>query len=145
MLGSLVFIGWAFATLFMPRLADIYGRKYVFLANQLLQSVAISVLIFTNSFKIAAGAMFCFGMCCSGRWNAAYIYLTEFLTEPKFKIMAPFLNMCAAYPIILSSFTYQILTKNTIYIEISALVLTVVFALICLFYMPETPKYMISW
>ena len=85
------------------------------------------------------------GICASGRWNVAYIYFAEFLTEPKFKVVAPFMNICAAYPIILSSLTFQFLTKYSIYYEIFALIVTVIFALACLFFMPETPKYLINW
>ena len=88
--------------------------------------------------------MFIFGVCCNGRWNVAYIYLTEFLTEQKIKVVAPWINVSAAYPIIISSFTFQFLTRNTLYYEITALTITILFALAVLLFMPETPKYLIS-
>ena len=88
--------------------------------------------------------MFLIGVCCNGRWNVAFIYLTEFLTEQKIKIVAPWINVCAAYPLFLSSLTFQLLTRNTVYYEITALTITVFFALAILLFMPETPKYLIS-
>ena len=106
--------------------------------------IAMGMLILGSSFKAALTAMFLFGVCCNGRWNVAYIYLTEFLTEKKIKIIAPWINVSAAYPLFLSSITFQFLTKNTIYYEIMALVLTIVFAIAVLLFMPETPKYLIS-
>ena len=36
LLGSAVFVGWAIGSLIIPRLADIYGRKYVLVCNQAL-------------------------------------------------------------------------------------------------------------
>ena len=34
LLGSQVFFGWTLSALFLPRLADLHGRKWVLLANQ---------------------------------------------------------------------------------------------------------------
>ena len=89
--------------------------------------------------------MFCLGICCTGRWNVTYIFLTEFITEAKFKVYAPWLNVTAAFPIILSSITFQFITKYTIYFEIFALITTVLAALACLILIPETPKFLIGW
>ena len=106
--------------------------------------IAMGMLILCSSFQAALSAMFFFGVCCNGRWNVAYIYLTEYLTEKRIKIVAPWINVCAAYPLFLSSLTFQLITKNTIYYEISALVITIFSTLAVLLFMPETPKYLIS-
>ena len=106
LLGSLIFLGWAFSSIWMSRLSDLYGRKPIYLTSYAMQTLAICALMFTTSFKVACAALFVLGMCCSGRWNVTYIYCFEFVTEEKFKTAAPFMNIVAAYPIVLSSLCF---------------------------------------
>ena len=67
MLGSMFFLGWAFTALFVPRLADIYGRKITFVCALLIQIPCIMVLILSHDVYLSMAALFIMGCCASGR------------------------------------------------------------------------------
>ena len=79
-LGSVFFLGNAISSLFVPRMADIYGRKWVLAANQSVQFIAMVFLVNTSSYKIASFLMFVLGLCATGRWAIGYVYFSELLT-----------------------------------------------------------------
>ena len=48
-MGSLVFAGWTFASLFVPRLADLYGRRLIFIINLVVQACIIGLIVVSKS------------------------------------------------------------------------------------------------
>lgn len=49
--GSSYFIGWVIAGIIIPRLGDIYGRKWLFIGSYILQCIAsIIILLSTNTY-----------------------------------------------------------------------------------------------
>ena len=100
----MIFLGWTLAALLIPRISDLYGRKRVFLVNMLVQLAAIILMIFCKSFALMSVALFVIGVCSSARWTVSYVYLMEFLTEPKIKTVGPFVNASAALAFIIGAF-----------------------------------------
>ena len=66
-LGAMFFIGYSISSLFAPRLADIYGRRIVFLINLTAQVVIQCALIFSTSFELTTVILLLLGLCASGR------------------------------------------------------------------------------
>ena len=72
------FIGWAIALLFLPRLADIYGRKKIFLAAISMVIAVMTVILVTTSLTVMIVAFFALGVASSVRVAVGYNYLIEF-------------------------------------------------------------------
>lgn len=68
-----VFLG----CLFIPRLADLYGRKGVYMVSMMCQAPVFLVLTFTHSLMVAYAAAFFFGLCVIGRVAAGFLLLME--------------------------------------------------------------------
>lgn len=66
-LGSATFFGWVITLTFVPRLSDMYGRKWIFVVGMVVQSIGFSVLMFTTRFWVAVAALFVNGLCCTVR------------------------------------------------------------------------------
>ena len=98
-LGSVFFLGNAISSLFVARLADIYGRKWVLAANQSVQFIAMIFFVNTTSYKIATFLMFVLGL-CSNRWAIGYVYFSELLTQKGIKIFCPLLDASTALTMI---------------------------------------------
>ena len=72
------FIGWAIALLFLPRLADIYGRKGIFLTATSMQVTLMTVGLMTTSLNLMIAVFFGLGVATSVRMAVGYNYLIEF-------------------------------------------------------------------
>lgn len=79
LLGSLQFVGWAISAVITPRLADIYGRKIIFLVSMGIQLFAIILILISRNWVFTAALMFIFGVGGVGRSSISYLYMQEFL------------------------------------------------------------------
>ena len=75
---SAYFVGWAIALLFLPRLADIYGRKKIFLAATSMNLTLMTVVLMTTSLNLMIATFFGLGVATSVRITVGYNYLIEF-------------------------------------------------------------------
>lgn len=83
LLGSLQFVGWAISAFITPRLADIYGRKIIFLVSMGIQLAALIGIYFSRNWIFTAVLMFIFGTGGVGRSSISYLYMQEFLPTNK--------------------------------------------------------------
>jgi MFS family permease len=74
-IGSILFVGWAAGSVVLPRLADIYGRKWIFLGSMMLNVVVGFVLIFSREIWLVMICQFFIGIIAVGRWTIGYIML----------------------------------------------------------------------
>ena len=144
LLGGTFFIGYSISSLFVPRLADLYGRRPVTLINLLAQVLLQCALVFSTSFTLSAILLLAMGLCASGRMQVSYVYLTEFLTETKTKRFGPFINASQLLPQVLASIAFKRVTRYTMFFELFALILTCVVLLLSACFLPESPKYLIN-
>ena len=79
MIGSSFFIGWCLSLLWIPRLADVYGRKNLFRIAQVIDFLLFTGMLLTNSLNVAIGIIFSIGFTTSIRLAAGYIYMLEFI------------------------------------------------------------------
>ena len=138
------FLGYSISSLFVPRLADLYGRRPVLLLNLLVQVVIQCALIFSTSFSLTSFLLFAMGLCASGRMQVSYVYLCEFLTETKTKRFGPFINASLLLPQVLASIAFKRITHYTMFFELFALILTGFVLIISTCFLPESPKYLIN-
>lgn len=105
MLGSTIFIGWCFTLPWLPRLSDMYSRKWFFVGGMLVDFALYTVLFFTSSIDWMIVVTTCFGMMTTVRINIAFVYMMELMPR---RLQS---NYCAAYNTIEGS----ILLLSTLY------------------------------
>ena len=75
MLGSAFFLGWTMFSIAIPRLADMYGRKVVYIGALMLQAPTIYGLIISHSVSLTTALLFVMGICAAGRVSVAFLYI----------------------------------------------------------------------
>lgn len=79
MLGSTVFIGWCATLPWLPRLSDVYSRKYIFMGGMFADLCLYIALFFTTSLDWMIVVTTCFGLVTTVRCNIGYVYMMELL------------------------------------------------------------------
>jgi MFS family permease len=83
LIGSMQFVGWAIASAILPRLSDIYGRKYILISSMVLQLASFIALFFSYNIHFTTGIMFFLGFSGVGRCSICFLLLMEFLPQAK--------------------------------------------------------------
>lgn len=92
MIGSTNFLGYAIGCIFIPRLADLYGRKKVFIICMWLQLAAYAGLYYSTSLDLTIGCFFALGLANVGRIANGVFYVCEFMPESSQGVICGFLN-----------------------------------------------------
>lgn len=79
LLGSLQFVGWALSAFITPRLADVYGRKIIFLVSMGIQLVSLIGIFISRNWVVTAILIFVFGTGGVGRSSISYLLMQEYL------------------------------------------------------------------
>ena len=79
--ASLLGSGFAFAhslfSLLTPKLADRFGRKWIFKLTRLYDCILVTVLLVTQNYALMLALCFGLGAATPGRLNVGSVYLTE--------------------------------------------------------------------
>jgi len=81
LIGSMFFVGTFIGSFILPRAADIYGRKPLFLLGLTLYIVVIIGLFFAKSLGMLYSLMFLGGISETGRYYVAYVYCVEMMPK----------------------------------------------------------------
>ena len=81
MIGSMFFVGTFSGSFILPRAADIYGRKPLFLIGLALYIVDVIFLYFAGSLWQLYLLMFLGGISETGRYYVAYVYCVELMPK----------------------------------------------------------------
>jgi len=104
----------------------------------------MTCLVVSKSYFQTAVLLFFLGMCAVGRWTITYIYLMEFMTEYHQKVVGPLTQSLAGLVFVFSTLMFDKLTKHIVYLEVGTVTVNFILLLICVCYMPESPKYLLS-
>ena len=80
-IGSMFFVGTFSGSFILPRMADIYGRKPLFLAGLSLYIVVVIAIYFAKSISMLYFLLFLGGISETGRYYVAYVYAIEFMPQ----------------------------------------------------------------
>ena len=76
-IGSAFFVGTFVGSFVLPRLADIYGRKPIFMLGLCFYLITIAILYFSTNLYILYAALVLGGISETGRYYVAYVYAVE--------------------------------------------------------------------
>jgi MFS family permease len=81
MIGSAYFIGWASSLLFIPTLADIYGRKWIYRICLIIYMVDITMIYFVTTAKQMIAIQFVNGFVTTARLSIGFVYAQELCSK----------------------------------------------------------------
>ena len=81
MIGSCFFIGTFVGSFNLPRLADIYGRKLLFITGLVLYIATVVGLIMATQLNILYTLLVLGGISETGRYYVAYVYAVEIMSK----------------------------------------------------------------
>ena len=140
LIGSSYFIGFAISSVFVPRYADLYGRKKPYFISLMLNLVFTVVLFFSQSVALT---IFCFlgvGFTTSGRIVVGTMMLNEFIPLKRQELVIALLLACDSVEVLCQSvFFYLVNDWEYLY-----LIFIIGFSvnLLFVFYLPESAKYL---
>lgn len=76
-IGSCYFIGFMAGALFIPRLADIFGRRWIIIAGLLCNVVGVILVVFANSLSFIYAAMIILGLQSPATMQVSFVMITE--------------------------------------------------------------------
>lgn len=80
-IGTAYFIGYVITLLWLPRLADYYGRKKFFVWGLAAQAVFYTILMFTKNLYLMIFTSFSFGLLASIRQVIGWVYFLELIPK----------------------------------------------------------------
>ena len=80
-LSSAYFIGCGVTLLWLPRFADIYGRKKMYTLGMVLQVIFYTAIMFTRNYYVMLISIFIFGTLISFRNSIGFIYFLELVPK----------------------------------------------------------------
>ncbi len=81
LLGTAFWIGYVSTMLWLPRMADVYGRKKIFTYGLTLSAVLYAALIFSKNFYLTMFIIFLFGVTNTVRTIMGFVYFTEMMPK----------------------------------------------------------------
>ena len=81
LIGSMFFVGTFTGSFILPRAADIYGRKPLFLIGLCIYICDAVALFFVNNLYLLYFLMFMGGISETGRYYVAYVYTVEMMPK----------------------------------------------------------------
>ncbi len=79
LIGSMFFAGWAFSAFFLPRTADLYGRRKVYLFAMSGHLIFYGGIILSRNIKLTTALQFFLGTMSVGRASIGYLYMLELI------------------------------------------------------------------
>ena len=143
MLGSALFVGWCATLLWVPRLGDKFGRKWLFTLGMGGNFLCYNILMFTHNLNLMLFTIFCFGALSSIRINVGYVYLLELMPKNRQTLYGTIWNNfeCILYP--LATIYFWKISKDWFYFALIGYVFSL-WSFIASFFLPESPRYLIS-
>ena len=144
LIGMCFFLGWTFASFFIPRLADIYGRKLGVVISLVLQLASMIVINFAGSVELLIAMNFTFGMACVGSRSISFLYLMELLPKKSQVTVGTALNISDAVIPVLGCLYFWKISNNWLWFMIIFAEAFTVIGLIGILLLPESPKFLIT-
>lgn len=126
-----------------PRLADIYGRKIIFLVSMGLQLVSLIGVFISRNWILTAFFIFVFGTGGVGRSSISYLLMQEYLPSNRQTLVGTILQLNNGFVAVYTVLYYWLISKYWIPINVFGAVLTAVSAA-GVYFLPESPKFYLS-
>ena len=145
MIGSCFFIGCFVGSFILPRLADVYGRKPLFLTGLILYFITVLGLLMSTSQILMYSFLILGGVSETGRYYVAYVYAIEIFPKRLQSLMGLVIFMMfASFKVLICIYFWQSESKNWRVCGYVALSFTVISFILVFFCVPESPRFLAS-
>ena len=142
MIGSMCFFGNVTTLLWLPRLADIYGRRGIFFSSIVFLLCLLVVLLVNTDIKVGYFIFFIIGCSASARVNVGFVYLMEFIPSQNQIATCTCFNISTGIIGILISVHFYSVSKHWEYLVIPGLFSCLVALPLSYYY--ESPKFLLK-
>ena len=142
-IGSSIFIGWFISLVFVPRLADLYGRKKLMIGGLLGIFLAYTVLMFTESYSLFVAAFFICGVLSTVRIQVCIIYMFENMPGRSISTSMTVFFCLEAVLGIWGSVYFTWVSKDWFWFLLQGYVMQALGAIL-VFCIPESPKWLVK-
>ena len=129
--------------LWVPGLADKFGRQKVFRFGMACDFLCYNSLMFTHNVYVMLATIFCFGMLSSIRINVGYVYLLELMPKKRATFYGTLWNNCECVIYPLATIYFWQINKHWIYFTSIGYCFSL-YSAIASFFLPESPRWLFS-
>ena len=142
-IGSCYFIGFMVGALFVPRLADIFGRRWIIIFGLGFAVIGVVFVVFANSLAFIYAAMIILGIQAPATQQVSFVLITE-IVGTKYRAFYSTLILSINAFLNLFNPVYYYFAKNYMPLMYSTLALAGVLLFFSIFILLESPRYYIS-
>jgi MFS family permease len=143
MIGSCFFIGTFLGSFILPRLADVVGRRPMFLLGLILYITTVTGMIFASDVRVLYGLLVLGGISETGRYYVAYVYAVEIIPKKSQNIAGLTIFMVfAACKVMVCSYFYFSVAKDWKHLAYVALTMAAYSLIMTLIFLPESPRFL---
>ena len=143
LIASSYFIGWILTLTFLPRISDLFGRQKIIIGGNMIQVVVMSVVLFTNSYRMMIGALMTLGMMATVRQQVTVVYLFENFRHHHYARVMGIDSCCQGAFGICGALYFLFISKSWFYIIFFSFCLSLLGTIGCMLFYHESPKYLI--
>ena len=89
---SLFWLGWCVTLLWVPRLGDVYGRKWMIAYNNCVSFVLYIATMYAPNVYVLGAVLFTWGIFNSCRTNIAFMYMLELMPKKQQNLIGTIWN-----------------------------------------------------
>ena len=83
LLGSAFAFAQCITLLILPKLADKFGRRWIFTVTRIVDCILYTVVLFSDDYAVTLAALIGLGLTTPGRLNVGVPYLNEWFPRSK--------------------------------------------------------------
>jgi MFS family permease len=105
------FAGWTTSAFVLPRTADIYGRRKVYLLAMTAHLLIYIGELFSRNIKLTTALQFFFGTMSVGRATIGYLLTLELVPEDSQATVGTMLQFCSSSVTVLACIYFYFISK----------------------------------
>lgn len=144
LIGSMFFVGTFTGSFILPRAADIYGRKLLFLIGLALYICVAIALYFAKNLTELYVLMFLGGISETGRYYVAYVYCVEMMPKRVQDSTGLYIFLVFGVAMTYIAVQFWFITKDCYVNNFIAIGLAVISWVSVAIWLPESPRFLFS-
>ena len=142
-IGAAYLVGLVLGSVTVTRIADLIGRKPVFMAGLVTQNIVLTGLIFNTNYDVACVIIFIIGFSLAAKYYVGYTYLVEMQPKDKQILIGCSEMIFEAFIYFFVIAYYTWMAKDWRYIMIPTISFGTVGSVVLIF-LSESPRYMVA-
>ncbi len=143
LIGSCYFIGFLVGAFFIPRMADVWGRRWVIIGGIFVNLLAILLFMLARSIELVYVSMVALGLQAPSTMQVGFVMITEIVAT---KYRAFYSTLILSINACLNLFIpgYYYFAKDYLYLMYANVGLSAIVFLFSLCFIAESPRYFMS-